>query len=272
MRITRRSFVAAGAAVLAADPLGMPVGTQVYPVRDALGKDFEGTLRNLAAMGYRTIEMCSPQGYKSSFTPLASMKASEVRAKIQDAGLTCESSHYVFRELKENLAERIAYAKELGLKQMILASFSIREGSALTDWARAAGELNKIAVQIKAAGLQTGFHNHDGEFKQIDGKLIYDTIMSELDPGLVKMQYQVATGRLGFDAAALFKKYKGRFLSLHLQDWTPADKKMVAIGSGAVDWKTLFASAEEAGVRNYFVEVDPGLMKDSYTYLHGLRV
>ena len=90
------------------------------------------------------------------------------------------------------------------VKQMILASFSIRDGS-LADWARAAGELNKIAEQTHNAGIQAGFHNHDGEFKQIDGVLIYDRIMSELDPKLVKMQYQVAVGRLGRGAVALEK-------------------------------------------------------------------
>jgi sugar phosphate isomerase/epimerase len=152
---------------------------------------------------------------------------------------------------------------------MILASFSIRDGS-LADWARAAGELNRIGEQTMKAGLQTGFHNHDGEFKRIEGTLIYDKLMSELDPKLVRMQYQVAAGRLGFDAVELFRKYSGRFISLHLQDWSPADKEMVAIGKGAVDWKVLFASAAKAGVKNYFVEVNPDLMKDSSSYLRGL--
>jgi sugar phosphate isomerase/epimerase len=256
---------------LMAAPLGLPIGTQVYPVRNSLGKDFEGTLRDLAAMGYKTIEMCSPQGYGgSAFTPLAGMTGSEMRKKIEAAGLTCESSHYMFRELKENLPERIAYAKELGLQQMILASFSIRDGS-LSDWARAAGELNKIAEQTRKAGIQTGFHNHDGEFKQIDGVLIYDRLMSELDPKLVKMQYQVAVDRLGFHAPTIFEKYPGRFISLHLQDWSSDDKKMTPIGKGAVDWKKLFQAAKKAGVKNYFVEVEPDLMKDSVAYLQGLN-
>lgn len=274
--LTRRSF-AAGIAGLtqlgrisAGSPLGMPIGTQVYPLRESLGKDFEGALRNLAAMAYRTIEMCSPQGYGGPFSPLAQMTGSEMRQKIQAAGLRCESSHYQFKELKENLPERIAYAKELGLKQMILASFSIRDGS-LADWARAANELNKVGEQTLNAGIQTGFHNHDGEFKKIDGSLIYDRIMSELDPKLVKMQYQVAVGRLGFDAAEIFEKYSGRFISLHLQDWSEADKKMTPIGKGAVDWKKLFAAAKKAGVKNYFVEVDPAMMKESVEYLRDLK-
>lgn len=274
MGISRRGFL--GGAVLglagAAAPLGWPIGTQVYPVRQALGANFDGTLRDLAGMGYRMIEMCSAQGYGgSSFGPLAQMTGPEMRQRIQAAGLGCESCHYVFRELKENLPERIAYAQELGLKQMILASFSIRNGS-LADWARAAGELNKIAGQMQKAGIQCGFHNHDGEFKQVDGELIYDKLMGELDPKLVKMQYQVAVGRLGFDAPTVFQKYSGRFLSLHLQDWAPSDKQETSIGKGAVDWKKLFTAAKNAGVKNYFVEVEPDLMKDSCVYLQGLNV
>lgn len=278
MTISRRCLLQASVTALAASPklaaapFNWPIGTQVYPVRDSLGKDFDGALRDLAAMGYRSIEMCSPQGYGgTAFGPLTRFTGAEMRQKIHAAGLECESCHYTFRELKENLPERIAYAKELGLKHMILSSFGIREGT-LADWARAAGELNKMAAEMRKAGLQGGFHNHDGEFKQIDGVLIYDKLMSELDPKLVKMQYQVAVGRLGFDAPTLFKKYHGRFLSLHLQDWSASDKQSTAIGKGAVDWKGLFKAAKNAGVTNYFVEVSPDLMKDSIAYLQTLNV
>ncbi len=281
METTRRGFLAqsalgaAGVACgsqLRAAPLGMPIGTQVYPVRKAIGTDFEGTLRNLASMGYRTIEMCSPQGYKGDFAPLADLKASELRQKIRAAGLSCESSHYQFREFKDNLPQTIEYAKDLGLTQMILASFGLRKGATLDDWARAADELNKAGEQTLRAGLQTGFHNHDIEFTEMDGTLIYDKLTSVLDPRLVKMQYQVAVGRLGFDAPTVFEKYPGRFISLHLQDWAPADKQMTPIGKGAVDWKKLFSAAKKAGVKNYFVEVNPELMKDSIEFLKTLNV
>lgn len=280
MQMTSRRWFLGGSALgiaslsplgleLSADPLGLPIGCQVYPVRESLQKNFDGTLRDLATSGFRTIEMCSPPGYK--FEPLMGMKASEMRQRIRAAGLGCESSHYTFRELKEYLPERIAFAQELGLKQMILSSFGIRQGT-LADWTRAAGELNKMGEQMQKAGIQAGFHNHDGEFKEIDGVLIYDKLMSELDPKLVKMQFQVAVGRLGFEPATVFEKYPGRFISLHLQDWSPADKKMVAIGEGAVDWKKLFTAAKKAGVKNYFVELNLDQMKASYPYLHRLKV
>ena len=280
--VSRREFLGGIAAAVAAagcaadaagDPLGLPIGCQTYPVREALGKDFEGTLRELASTGFKRIEMCSPPGYeRSGYGPLVGMKASEMRKKIADAGLRCESCHYQFRELKDSLDDRIAFAHELGLKQMIVSTFSLPKTATLADWARAAGELNKIGERTQKAGIQAAFHNHTFEFSELEGTLIYDKLMSELDPKLVKMQFQVHVISLGFEAAPFFTKYPGRFSSLHLQDWSTADKKMVAIGQGVVDWKKLFAAAKTGGVKNYFVEMDLALMKASMPYLRSLKV
>jgi sugar phosphate isomerase/epimerase len=272
--ITRRGFVGAcAAATAAADPLGLPVGFQVYPVREMIANDFAGTLRRIAAIGYRSVEMCSPAGYaKSGFGPLAGQKASEIRKVIRDAGLVCHSSHYNFKELQESLDERITYAKELGLKQMIVASLGLKETSSMDDWKRAAGELNVFGEKTRRAGIQLGFHNHHREFAEIGGVLIYDALMGVLDPSLVKMQFQVAVISLGFQAAPFFRKYPGRFISLHLADWSPVEKRPVPIGKGAVDWKELFANARSAGVKNYYVEMDMGALEASYPFLHGLKV
>ena len=213
--ITRRELImrsAAGVAAglplasrLGAAPLGLPIGCQTYPVRNQLAKDFEGTLKELAAAGFRMIELCSPHGYENAgFGVLLKMKPGEVRQKIKEAGLGCESSHYNLRELKENLPERIEYAKELGLKQIILASASLRKDATLSDWARVAGDLNKIGEQTLKAGLQAGFHNHDVEFSTLDGTLIYDKLMSEFDPKLVKMQFQMSAMRAVGDPVMYF--------------------------------------------------------------------
>jgi sugar phosphate isomerase/epimerase len=276
--MTRRELLiaaAAGSALprLYADPLGLPIGTQLYPVRDQVGKDFPGTLRHLAGMGYRTIEMCSPPGYVSSgFGPLANLKAPEMRRIIEDAGLRCESCHYNAGELRQHLDERIAFAKELGLSQMILSTFGLPNTATLDDWTRAAADLNKTGEAVQKAGMQLGFHNHNNEFKEIDGTVIYDRLMSTFDPKLVRMQFQVAVISLGFEAATYFKKYPGRFLSMHLADYSTADKKTVAVGAGVVDWKSLFAAAKTAGIKNYFVEVNPDLTEASFTYLHSMKV
>jgi sugar phosphate isomerase/epimerase len=282
--ISRRRFLGAGATGIAAgclssgalelraDPLGLPIGFQAFTVRDQIGKDFEGTLRQIAAMGYQTVEMCSPQGYRGGFATLSKLKASEIRQTIQAAGLRCVSCHYGFKELKASLDERIAYAKELGLSQMILSTFGVKEDATWADWARSADELNKIGEQTGKAGIQLGFHNHNFEFKEIDGVLIYDRLMSAFDPKLIKMQFQVAVISLGFEAATFLKKYPGRFLSLHLADWSTSEKKPVAVGAGVVDWPRLFAAAKSAGIKNYFVEVNPEALKASYSYLHDLKV
>ncbi|MCX6623552.1 MAG: sugar phosphate isomerase/epimerase [Acidobacteria bacterium] len=242
-------------------------------MRDLLGKDFEGTLRQLAAIGYKSIEMCSPHSYsKSDFGTLADRKPSDVRAAIRAAGLICESCHYNFGELKENLEERIRYAKQLGLKQMILASFGLPADATVAEWERAAAELNRIGERVRKAGLQLGFHNHNREFEKVDGVLPYDRLLAELDPKLVKLQFQTAVVSIGYEAVPYLEKYPGRFISLHLADWSPTEKKVMPVGAGAIDWKKLFAAARNAGVKNYFVEVDLEAMKASYPYLHQLDV
>jgi sugar phosphate isomerase/epimerase len=284
--ITRRDFIrkstaAVGAGFLVceeaiqanANPLEMPIGVQTYVVRDTIGKDFEGTLRKLAAMGYQSIEMCSPPGYVSSgFGPLAKLKASEMRGIIHSAGLCCESCHYSFGELRENLDERMAYAKELGLKQMIASGFWLKKDASLADWLRAAEELNKLGERTKKEGIQLGFHNHHFEFNKIGETLIYDALMDKLDPDLIKMQFQVAVINIGYKAVTYFKKYPGRFISLHLADYSETEKKSVPIGQGIVDWKELFAAAKMGGVKNYFVEMDLDLLKPSSEYLFNLKV
>ena len=96
-------------------------------------------------------------------------------------------------------------------------------------------------------------------------------MLKTFDAKLVKMQFQVSVVSLGFEAATYLSKYPGRFISLHLQDWSPAEKKTVAVGKGIVDWKKLFAAAKKGGVKNYFVELDMDKMRESYPYLSELK-
>jgi len=256
---------------LRANPLGLPIGCQTWPVRESIGKDLDGTLKELAGMGFERIELCSPPGYaQMGFGPLANMTAAELRQRIQAAGLGCESCHYGYGELRDHLDERLAFAKELGLKQMILATFWLPKEAKMADWMRAVGDANKFGERTARAGIQLGFHNHDFEFQKIDGELIYDKLMSEFDPKLVKMQFQVSVIRLGYQAADYFEKYPGRFISIHLQDWSPSEKKEVALGQGVIDWKRLWAAARKSGAKNYFVETDRSDLRASAQFLKGL--
>jgi sugar phosphate isomerase/epimerase len=248
----------------------MPIGFQTFPIRNIIAKDFAGTLKMMAAQGYQLVEMCSPQGYvDSGFGPLVNMKTSEMRSTITDAGLSCPSCHFGFSELTDKLDDRIEFAHQLGLTQMICSSFSLPKTAELKDYFEAADKLNKAAEKIKKAGMQAGFHNHEMEFAQLDNQLIYDALMSRFDPDLVKMQFQTEVINLGYKASTYFNKYPGRFISSHLSDWT-ADKKEVPIGQGVIDWKEFFTAAKKGGVKNFFVEMDLDKFKDSATYIHQL--
>src|SRR6185436_12755288 len=144
---------------------------------------------------------------------------------INDNGLICESSHFNYKELKEDLPRSIAFAKDLGLKQIIISSFSIpRDNKTMDAWKQVANESNKMGTEVQKAGMQLGFHNHSMEFQKIGGVLIYDELMKTFDPKLVKSQFQVSVISLGFKAVDYFKKYPGQFISMHLQDWKGGDE------------------------------------------------
>ena len=247
-----------------------PIGFQVFPIREMLVKDFSGTLKMMSGLGYQTVEMCSPAGYlDTGFGPLTSIKAADMKKMINDAGLVCPSCHFTFVELKDKLDVTIEFAQHLGLKNMVCQSFWLKDTATIKDYQDAAETLNKIAEKISKAGMVTGYHNHEMEFAQRDGVVIYDAMMEKLDGKLVKMQFQTEVINLGYKAATYFKKYPGRFISSHLSDWTK-DKKEVPIGQGVIDWKEFFAAASIGGVKNYFVEMDLNTFKDSASYIHGL--
>lgn len=249
----------------------MPLGFQSWTIKESLSKDFTGTLKLMADQGYKLIEMCSPKGYEQiGFGAFTKMKTTDIRKTIEDAGLTCPSCHFGFAEFNdENIDDRIQFAKDLGLTQMICSTFWLPKTATLNDYLTTADKLNKAAEKIKKAGLQVGFHNHEFEFAKLDGQLIYDALMSRFDPALVKMQFQTQVITLGYKAADYFKKYPGRFISAHLSDWT-ADKKEMPVGQGVIDWKEFFAAAKTGGVKNMFVEMAADKFKDSATYIHQL--
>ncbi len=258
------------AIAVAARYLNIPLGFQTFPIRDRLGSDFPGTLKTMARYGYKLVELCSPAGYKGiGFGFLADMKTADIKSAINDAGLQCPSCHFGFSELTDHIDESIGFAKNMGLTQMICSTFWLPKSATVSDYQAAADKLNKAAEKIKAAGMHTGFHNHEFEFAQLEGQLIYDALMARFDPQLVQMQFQTEVINLGYKAADYFSKYPGRFLSSHLSDWT-TDKKEVPIGQGIIDWPTFFQAAKTGGVKNFFVEMKWETYPDSAKYIAGL--
>ena len=267
------SLLSAGALELCANPLGMPIGCQTWPVRAMVAKDFPGTIKQLAEAGFQTIELCSPVGYADSgFAGLAKYTGTELRRILSDAGVTCVSSHFGITELRENLEGRIAWAKDIGLTQMLVPSLDGPANPTMDDVKRAAEEYNKMGERSARAGIQQGLHNENFELSTVDGKRTYDLLLDFLDPKLVKFQFQISTISRGYDAAEYFTKYPGRFISMHVQGWSAQTKKVMPVGQDTLDWKKIFATAKTGGIKNYFVEMNLELMKASVPYLHDLQV
>ena len=304
--ISRREFLekaAAGSAVggllaadagdLGANPLGLPIGSQIYPFRSML-KDFPAFVKMMAGIGVTRLELCSPIGYGADFAALANGK--EVEKILADHGIKAESGHFDLAELRKNQDKSIAWAKAVGIRQMIVASLGDGNGGdspTMEQVKKAADEYNQIAAIAAKAGIQQGLHNEGFEISMVDGKRTYDMLFDLLDPKLVKFQFQMSTITAGLIAAEYFLKYPGRFISMHLQDvdmnapvttppstqGTPAAESrragrrpQVAVGKGSIDWVKTFTAAKTGGVKNYFVEQNWELTQQSVAYLKTLKV
>src|SRR5581483_10542214 len=170
-------LLSAGIGNLRANPLGLPIGCQTWPVRDMIAKDFPGTIKTLAQAGFQTIELCSPVGYADSgFAGLARYKASELKTILSDAGVTCFSSHFGIEELRKDQEGRIAWAKDVGLTQMLVPSLDGPKNPTLDDVKRLADEYNKMGEKAAQTGIQQGLHNEDFELSKVEGQRTYDVL------------------------------------------------------------------------------------------------
>jgi sugar phosphate isomerase/epimerase len=256
-----------------ANPLGLPIGCQTWPVRELIAKDFPGTIKTLAAAGFQSIELCSPVGYADSgFAGLAKYSAAELKKILSDNGVTCVSSHFGIDELRKDQPGSIAWAKEVGLTQMLVPSLSGPKNPTLDDVKRVADEYNKMGELAAKSGIQQGLHNEGFELSHVNGKRTYDLLLELLDPKFVQFQFQVSTIADGYDAAEYLTKYPGRFLSMHVQGWDLKKKTYAAVGQDSLDWKKIFSAAKSAGIKNYFVEMNLDLMRASVPFLKNLQV
>ena len=270
-----------------ANPLGLPIGSQVYPHR-ALLKDFPAYCRTMADIGVTRLELCSPIGYGADFASL--LDPQQTKKIMADHGLASESAHFSLRELREKQKESIAWAKAVGITQMITASLGDGNGGStptLEQIKKAAEEYNRIAAVAAENGIQQGLHNEGFEVSMVDGVRTYDRLFELLDPKLVKFQFQMSTISAGLVAAEYFAKYPGRFISMHIQDIDmnaplpppPAEpgrgggrgRPQVPVGKGTIDWGKTFAAARTAGVKNYFVEQSLELTRESVAALRAMK-
>ena len=258
------------------------IGLQLYTVRDAMGTDPAATLAKVAHIGYNSLEGATYNDGKEKFY---GMDAKTFLGILKNNGLVMRSCHYRYGEdpkgatltngvfngtILHDWDRAIEDAHTLGLQYMVCAWLSEPERGTLDHYKKMAANFNIAGEKCKKAGIQFCHHNHDFEFQKIDGELIYDKLMEAFDSKLVRMQFQVSVVRLGYQAADYFEKYPGRFISIHLQDWSPDQKKEVALGQGVVDWKRLFTAARQSGARNYFVETERADLGPSAKFLRGI--
>jgi len=241
----------AGAGKLAADPLPMPIGLQLYSVRDLLPKDFDGTLQKLSEAGYKEVEAA---GYFNKTAP-------EWKHAMDQAGLHCVSTHHPLPLLKKNEDELIDYAKTVGIQYMICSSPMHRDPAAkgpmtLDDWSWVADEFNRIGAKVKSAGMQFGYHNHMGEFEKENGVVFYDQLLKQTDPKFVIFEmdcgWVTAAGRSPLE---YLKAMPHRFHLLHVKCMSRGNDgnyHSVVMGRGMPDYHPIFALA--TSLKHYFVE------------------
>ena len=251
--MNRRTFLAqatASAAILAAKGKKIPIGLELYSVRQELQKDDVGTVKAVAKMGYQAVEFYSP------YTGWTVAKAKEMRKLLDDLGVKCPSTH---NSATTFAPDKIDHAMELnqilGSKLIIMASAG--RVVDLAGWKGVAEKLNVAAEKLKPAGLRTGFHNHLVEYKPLEGKMPMEVLAEETTKNVV-LQLDVGTCvEAGVDPVAWIKKYPGRIASMHCKDWSkdPAIGFKALFGEGDAPWKPIFAAAEKTGgVECYMVE------------------
>ncbi len=260
------------------------VGVQLYTVRDQMKTDFAGTIAKVASIGYKELEFASYFDHS----------AKEIRGIIDQNGLTAPSCHISYEDTEKHLAERIDAAKIIGHDYLVCPALDDRKKP--EAYKRAVELFNKAGETTKKAGIQFCYHNHFWEFEadtRIDGKFAYDYLLENCDASNLKMEMDLCWIRVaGQDPLAYFKKYPGRFPLVHVKDLKKFPKvtpetldnlktdavmpEMTSVGSGATDWKKIFAKSDEAGIKHYFVEQDEGpdrfaSLQASYNYLSKLQ-
>ncbi len=245
------------------------IGMQLYTVRDLMKRDFEGTLARVAAIGYQEVEFA---GYFDH-------PPQTIRAALDRNGLAGISAHMEYASLGAPWPKVLEAAQVIGQSYIVCPWIEEEQRKEPDGWKRAAEAFNRAGEASLKAGIQFGYHNHDFEFhpeKSLGGKLPYDVLLAETDPHLVKMQMDLCwITEGGQDPLAYFDRYPGRFPMVHVKDMTKAHK-MTEVGSGAIDWKRIFAQSEKAGIRHYFVEHDQPKdpfesLRISHDYLKKLR-
>jgi sugar phosphate isomerase/epimerase len=244
------------------------IGLQLYTVRGPLAKDFDGTLARVAQVGYKEVEFAGYQG----------RTAQQVRKSLDTVGLSAPAAHIALAEVQASLGRILNDAAVIGHQWIVVPWIDASMRRSLDGWRAIADALNTAGAAATRAGVGIAYHNHDFEFRPIEGRLPYDVLLERTDPALVKMEldlYWMIKG--GQDPLAYFTRWPGRFAMLHVKDSSgPPAHSMRDVGAGTIDFAKLFARQQQAGVSHWFVEhdepADPfASISASYAHLRALE-
>jgi sugar phosphate isomerase/epimerase len=244
------------------------IGLQLYTVRDALQRDFEGTLARVAAIGYREVE----------FAGYVGRTAAQVRDALARAGLAAPSAHVPLAALAKGWDQVLTDAHTVGHRYLVVAWIDEAQRPNLDGYRRIAEQFNRAGEAAARAGIQFAYHNHAYEFERVEGRLPYDVLLEATDPKHVSFEldlYWITKG--GEDPLAYFSHWPGRFHLVHAKDSAgQPEHRMADVGTGIIDWRAIFAHRKQAGIEHVYVEHDDppnpfASISASYSYLRRLR-
>jgi len=223
----------------------MPIALQLYTVRDETARDFVGTLRRVAQLGYPAVEFA---GY-GGFSP------GQLAALLAESGLRAASTHVSFASLEGDLSRELDYCQAIGCSALVLPSLPSERRSA--DGVRALTErLNEIGQRCHERGMIFGYHNHDFELAQSDGTALLDVLLEHTDAPLVSLEFDVYwAAYAGVDPISYLRRWPGRARLIHVKDMAE-DRRFAEVGEGILDMPGICRAAQEAGARWYIVEHD----------------
>jgi sugar phosphate isomerase/epimerase len=254
---SRRSFLAFTAVMpwawRAGASAAIPMGIEMYSVREELKKDPQGTVRAIAEMGYQGLEFYAP------YFEWNHAQAKEMKKLMDGLGIWCFSTHNDAAYMnKENIQKAIDLNLNLGSKYVVMASSQPTPG--LDGWKEVAEALDFASDKLEGSGLEAGYHNHQLEFTPVNGVKPMEILAKNTKPS-VMLQLDVGTCvSTGSDPVAWIRGNPGRIRSLHCKDWSPEAGKgySVLFGEGVTDWKGIFAAAESVGGAEYYLMEQEG--------------
>jgi sugar phosphate isomerase/epimerase len=268
-KVSRRQFVETTAAIAIlgladpsafCNPLGLPLGIQLYSVREQMLKDLDEALAAIRAAGYVEVEAAA----------LPKMSAREIRASLDKAGLRCVSAHHSLADLNVRFDEIVTFDKELGVHFIICSTPGYRIQSptgtpfSLDDWRYTAERLNTFGEKAAPSNVRVGYHNHTPEFVLTDGKTPYSELLRLTDPKKVTFELDCGWALVaGVSPAEIMKDNPDRISMLHIKDFTlpqnashgTLEPAVTELGKGTVDYRPIFAQAAKSQhIQHAFVE------------------